>query len=393
MKSLKENFMTNKIGVAIPTHSYNDRSEYLMNRAMSSIASQTFDDIVVCISDQSDDDTILNICKKFSDRLNIKYIRNNERSTAAQNFNNVMKNTNADIVKLLFMDDFFYTDDALEKIYTTLHNSDRSWLAAGTMHYDEQKLQFYRPHIPEFYTGKQFLAGENRLGSPSVFAYKKERELYFDTNLRMMVDVELYYQYYKNFGPPVLLKELLMVTSMDENSVQAQLTKDHIELNKIMTKEIIYCGNKHDKNSTGLRLVETSEDKIEIMRLIRNDCRMYMTNNQNLISPDEQKEWFANKPDTIIPFILYENIEPIGYAIIKIDGDSALLTGGLIESARGLGHGKDLFSMLINKSIEMEKSPTLEVLKTNARAIKTYKSLGFKIMRENDSIFIMELRK
>jgi GT2 family glycosyltransferase len=204
--------MENKIGVAIPTHSYNDRSEYLMNRLLSTIESQTFKDIVVCVSDQSGDDTILNVCKKFDSKFDIKYMKNRERSSAAQNFNNVMAGTDAEIVKIIFMDDFFYKDDALEKIYYGLTQSDRSWLAAGTIHYDEQRLQFYRPHVPSFHTGKKLLMGDNTIGSPSVFAYKKERELGFDTKIRMLVDTELYYNYYKHFGPPVIVEDIILVT-------------------------------------------------------------------------------------------------------------------------------------------------------------------------------------
>jgi ribosomal protein S18 acetylase RimI-like enzyme len=41
----------------------------------------------------------------------------------------------------------------------------------------------------------------------------------------------------------------------------------------------------------------------------------------------------------------------------------------------------------------MNKNPKLEVLKTNNRAIKTYKNLGFKIKDNNDFVFFMELRK
>jgi GNAT superfamily N-acetyltransferase len=387
--------MENKIGVAIPTHSYNDRSEYLMNRLLSTIESQTFKDIVVCVSDQSGDDTILNVCKKFDSKFDIKYMKNRERSSAAQNFNNVMAGTDAEIVKIIFMDDFFYKNDALEKIYYGLTQSDRSWLAAGTIHYDEQRLQFYRPHVPSFHTGKKLLMGDNTIGSPSVFAYKKERELVFDTKIRMLVDTELYYNYYKHFGPPVIVEDIILVTSTDENSVQSQLTSDLVSYNKMMAKEIKYCKDKHVKgfDSPELNLLETTNNTIEVMRIIRNDCRLFMTNNQNPISQKQQEEWFLNKPETIIPFILYEGIEPIGYAIIKIDGNDAILTGGLIESARGLGHGKKLFQMLIDKSKEMNKNPKLEVLKTNNRAIKTYKNLGFKIKDNNDFVFFMELRK
>ena len=35
-----------------------------------------------------------------------------------------------------------------------------------------------------------------------------------------------------------------------------------------------------------------TEGKAEELRKIRNECRLYMTNNTGLITPEQQKEWF-----------------------------------------------------------------------------------------------------
>jgi ribosomal protein S18 acetylase RimI-like enzyme len=143
-------------------------------------------------------------------------------------------------------------------------------------------------------------------------------------------------------------------------------------------------------------LVKTDKEKIEDMRIIRNDCRLFMTNNQNEISKSEQEKWFNELDNNyLIPFVFYKYFgltaqEPIGYAIIKNEKDSVWLTGGLISSYRGKGIGKLLFEMIVEKAKKYNKKIMLDVLKTNINAISLYTKIGFVLSSENEKVFIME---
>ena len=136
-----------------------------------------------------------------------------------------------------------------------------------------------------------------------------------------------------------------------------------------------------------------SAHTLEQLRLIRNECRLFMTNNQKEISVTQQEKWFNELTEDVMPFLVINSDKFIGYAVIKIDGNETLLTGGLIESFRGQGYGRIIFQKLIDLSIEINKIPTLNVLKNNERAIKLYSSLGFKVINENDKIYIMRFEK
>lgn len=52
---------------------------------------------------------------------------------------------------------------------------------------------------------------------------------------------------------------------------------------------------------------------IEDLRIIRNECRLYMTNNTNIISESDQIEWFKTLNTNVKPYVFYMNNDPIGY--------------------------------------------------------------------------------
>lgn len=131
----------------------------------------------------------------------------------------------------------------------------------------------------------------------------------------------------------------------------------------------------------------------ENMRIIRNSCKEYMTNNNSHISSNEQEAWFESlNREKIMPFLFIANHISLGYGIIKLEDSKAILTGGILNGYRGKGFGRLLFQKLIHKSIELGKIPSLDVLKTNTTAINLYKSLGFMIIEEFDDIYRMEIQ-
>ncbi len=71
-------------------------------------------DFEVVISDQSTFDNLRSIVDTFDHVLNIRYVRNtSEKKNAANNVNSAVRHATGDIVKLLYMDDFFVDPFAL----------------------------------------------------------------------------------------------------------------------------------------------------------------------------------------------------------------------------------------------------------------------------------------
>jgi ribosomal protein S18 acetylase RimI-like enzyme len=134
----------------------------------------------------------------------------------------------------------------------------------------------------------------------------------------------------------------------------------------------------------------------EVMRLVRNECREYMTKDTSYIQIEQQEKWFRNLDrDNIKMFLMHicyhgAAIETIGYGYCRHDGDETHLTGGIIPSFRGKGYGKTLFLHLIENGKSFNSRITLEVLNTNTRAKRLYDSIGFREIESDERITKME---
>lgn len=143
-----------------------------------------------------------------------------------------------------------------------------------------------------------------------------------------------------------------------------------------------------------LKRVET-QSEVEYLRVIRNDCRSFMTRNPNYISSEEQLKWFETLSDDIVVYLLF-NIEfgvivsPIGYGLLRLENGFITISGGLVESERGKGYGSWLFEHLVNLAKEYNSPIRLEVLKSNIKAFGIYSKLGFRVIDDNGKVITME---
>lgn len=160
----------------------------------------------------------------------------------------------------------------------------------------------------------------------------------------------------------------------------------------------------------GLQAVSTPAE-VEAMRRIRNECRLYMTRDQDEISVEQQTTWFSKlDTNTTKPFLywidsglhftvemiatgrLVQKYTAVGYGIIRQDprlNDRWVVSGGLLTQQRGHGHGHDLFKQLTARIHLEEADAWLEVLATNREAIKLYEKLGYRWCATDAGIITM----
>ena len=117
-----------KLSIAIPAWESHSRGVEFINDLLRTIEIQTFKDFEVCISDHSLNDEVMNEVKQFEDKFKIVYGKNSDNYGNGRNTNKAISMCSGDIIKVMFQDDFFYDDEALEKIYGELESSDKFWL-------------------------------------------------------------------------------------------------------------------------------------------------------------------------------------------------------------------------------------------------------------------------
>lgn len=139
-----------------------------------------------------------------------------------------------------------------------------------------------------------------------------------------------------------------------------------------------------------------SENDVENLRKIRNECRNFMTRNTSEISYEQQQNWFKNLDNTTNKLFLMHEVycgvaaTIIGYGYIRVEDETVLLTGGLVESCRGKGYGQILFNSLLLNSKKFNLPIKLEVLKSNMVAFSVYNKIGFRVTADDGKVIKME---
>ena len=234
-----------KISIAIPTWESYDNGEQFLDDLLRTIEIQTFKDFEVVISDHSEDDYLLPKIKEFEDKFEIKYHKNeNNRGNGPANMNNAISKCSGEIIKIMFQDDFFYDDEALEKIYYALSDSDKMWLLNGTNHTKDDGNSFYWDLYPKF--NDKLLNGVNTISSPSVVAFKRQSEVIFDETLVYFMDIDYYYGMREKYGDPVFYNDILVTNRFPhENSISSNITNKQ----EMMSSESQYCFQKYGVKS------------------------------------------------------------------------------------------------------------------------------------------------
>lgn len=226
-----------KISICIPTWEQYGLGDKFISHLFETLKNQTFKNFDVIISDQSLDKTIYDVVKIYDNDFSIKYFLNpNHRGNSPANTNNAIRNANGDIVKIIFQDDFFYDNSALELINQSFETDKCNWLVMGSNHITNQNDSFFNPMTPKW--NDRILFGLNTISSPSVLAFSNHQELFFDENLTMLMDCEYYYQLFLKFGEPKILSNCL-ITNRIHNY---QISKMY---NKKLDEEIEYIKTKY----------------------------------------------------------------------------------------------------------------------------------------------------
>lgn len=189
--------VTPRISIVVPVHEM-DNGAYFFDRLLKSIEQQTFRDFEVVVADN--------------------------KLKMAPNTNLGIKEAKGEIIKILFMDDYLLSPDALQHIADEFKGG---WLATGCMHdssIEPAQRFLFNPHYARWDREVRF--GKNTIGSPSVVAFENKEPLLFDENLSWLLDCELYGRLHDRYGKPTILDELDIAIGVGPHQTTHKLTNE-----------------------------------------------------------------------------------------------------------------------------------------------------------------------
>ena len=183
-----------------------ENGAFFMWRCVNSILSQTFTDYEIIFT---------------------------KKGKMAENTNAAIRAARGELIKVLYLDDYFAHPEALQRIVDAFTEND-DWLVTGCEHDDGDGNRF-SPHVPEL---QGIFSDQNSIGSPSVLTIRRGLDIWFDENMSWLLDVDFYKRVYATHRDPVILDDINIVIGVGKHQTT------HILTDKEKFNEEVYLKNK-----------------------------------------------------------------------------------------------------------------------------------------------------
>lgn len=208
----------------------NGLGRVFLKQSFDILMKQTFKDFDIVISDHSKTNQIKDLCDEYKGKLDINFFKNSEHiGSSSANINNAIKKAEGRLIKILFQDDFLYSNNSLEDITNNFNLEKDNWLVTACEHSNDG-VSFYRPFYPK-YNNKIHL-GHNTISSPSVLTIKNEHPLLFDENLIWLMDCDYYKRCHDKFGEPKILNKINVVNRTGTHQASNTLANNTLRDNE-----------------------------------------------------------------------------------------------------------------------------------------------------------------
>ena len=175
-----------KISIVLPIHEMKSGAFFLW-RAINSIMEQTFKDYEIIIT---------------------------KEGRMAENTNAGMAKANGELIKILYLDDWFAHPNALKDIVENFDDK-VNWLITGC---DTNPHPYWTDDIE---------TGNNKLGSPSCLTIRNWSNMpLFDERMSWLLDVELYKRLYNSSGKPKILDSVNINIGVGDHQMTHVLTDE-----------------------------------------------------------------------------------------------------------------------------------------------------------------------
>lgn len=207
------------ISIAIPTYEMKGLGSQYLRHLFDTIRYQKFSNFEVCVSDHSQNDDILDLCGEYANYFTIKYFKNEEnRGNCSSNINSVVEMCEGKITKLIFMDDLFIDQWALNRINSVYEKENCNWCFNGFAHtkdgYNHERMKVSR-------WTDMMLEGRNLLGNPSCVSFLTEKFVSFDEKLTLLLDTDFYHRMRYNHGMPYIIEDILTSNREHDNRLSS----------------------------------------------------------------------------------------------------------------------------------------------------------------------------
>ncbi len=180
------------ITICIPAY----KRMHSLQRLLESIATQTFKDFEVVITDDSPDDSVQKMVDTFKEKFPLKYFKNTIVLGTPANWNACIDKASGEWIKIMHDDDWFANKNSLATFAARMNDS-KKFIFCDYQSIDEENKVAKKSAISNSWKAKitaepYTLYAKNMIGPPSVTLIHKSIMERFDEQLKWLVDVDFY---------------------------------------------------------------------------------------------------------------------------------------------------------------------------------------------------------
>ncbi len=218
------------ISICIPAY---ERAEYL-KRLLDSIQSQHFRNFEVIITDDSRGDEVKNLVSGHAIFSKVHYYKNRQTLGSPENWNEGLRKSTGDWIKPMHDDDWFQGPGSLGVYAQVSENTAASFaFSSFTNVYPDGSRRFIdnAGHVRMLNRNPEALIASNRIGPPSCILFRRDDSLFFDNQMKWLVDIDFYIRYLKAHGKALYISEPLVQIGISETQVtQSSFGNPQIEI-------------------------------------------------------------------------------------------------------------------------------------------------------------------
>jgi glycosyltransferase involved in cell wall biosynthesis len=183
-----------KVSICIPAYK---QVEYL-KKTLDSILIQTYKDYEIIISDDSPDNSVEDLVRKYAFGSKLIFFKNIKPLGSPENWNESIKHAKGEYIKILHHDDWFTYSYSLEEYVKLLDEnplSDFGFSCTNVFHADTLKERIHcisEERLGAIKKNPELLFLGNLIGGPSITIYRRSLNELYDNNMKWLVDIEFY---------------------------------------------------------------------------------------------------------------------------------------------------------------------------------------------------------
>ena len=235
---------TPKVSICIPAYK---QTKYL-RKTLASVVAQDFMDYEIILTDDSPKDSVGKLVSEFDLAGKLSYFKNNDKKGTPENWNEAVRRSSGEYIKILHHDDWFSDKNSLaEFVHMLEENPDADFAFSASSILDNKgnlKSIFFpnEDKITSIKKDPRALLLGNFIGTPSVTIYRRSVNKYFNPSLKWLVDIDFYIRALRqNRFFAYCSIPLVCITTGADSQVTAQCSANA----KIQVFEWIYLYKKY----------------------------------------------------------------------------------------------------------------------------------------------------